>query len=731
MSEIGAKIKLDFSGFLAGMKRVDNALVGAQSRAVALQAGFGGIIAVFAQVAAFGTRLKASLDLGGKLSDLAAMSGASAGEMLVLQQAMVNAGMGGEAVGGAVAKLQKALAGVNEDGQSTADVFTKLGLNSLALAKMSLPEQLASLAGAFQRIEDPSRRAQLAMALFGRSGAELLPLLRAAGAFATAEAQVGGLADTMNSAAGKFDTLSDSIGALGLKTDQFFAAFANAVTDGAGVAKTLDEIDFTSFGQTAGQAAAALAGALQAVFAAVTALVPVFAGMVAQMVAVRLNAAASGGAISRIFAMEIPAAIGQARVQMALFGMSMRAQGVNLMTFRAAATAAFTGIVGAAKAAGRGVMAAFGPVGWVIMAATEAASYFYGKMQQAVDTAKEMNRLTRGFAKDIGRNSKSIMSVSGEDDRANVAADIDQQLENVRESIANVDEDFASLGEKGIEEARWRLEIQQRLLEKQRETLANLSPEIIAANAAEKERQRLLAESAKEAENLSKELERALEASDKAAEKRALAAMSPDQAESAILGKAGATSRAGLAGEISALRGLGGDATADQKRRLLDLLAISEQLLDVDSRREDEQRRIAESTARAAEAFADLETESRSMAALAGGDAAGAAEIDRQGRATRMARGFVEQGMGEPDARALADAQTRLSALSGTAAPQSVLLATASRGLGLGGNAYSNAENLQKLQAERQREGNRLLTEIRELLKRRETIAPAGEMVFS
>lgn len=58
MSEISAKVKLDFSGFMAGMKRVDNALVGAQRRAIALQGAFVGILGFFRQVAALGSAMK-------------------------------------------------------------------------------------------------------------------------------------------------------------------------------------------------------------------------------------------------------------------------------------------------------------------------------------------------------------------------------------------------------------------------------------------------------------------------------------------------------------------------------------------------------------------------------------------------------------------------------------------------------------------------------------------------
>jgi hypothetical protein len=52
---------------------------------------------------------KAAADLGGQLSDAAAITGISASKMLVLQQAFTNAGMSGEGTAGVIAKLQASI----------------------------------------------------------------------------------------------------------------------------------------------------------------------------------------------------------------------------------------------------------------------------------------------------------------------------------------------------------------------------------------------------------------------------------------------------------------------------------------------------------------------------------------------------------------------------------------------------------------------------------------------
>jgi len=61
---------------------------------------------------------------------------------MILQQAFVNNGMEAESVGKAVNKLQKALPGVNEQGEPTNKTFEKLGLSMEELVALSPDEQL-------------------------------------------------------------------------------------------------------------------------------------------------------------------------------------------------------------------------------------------------------------------------------------------------------------------------------------------------------------------------------------------------------------------------------------------------------------------------------------------------------------------------------------------------------------------------------------------------------------
>ena len=63
-------------------------------------------------------------------------------------------------------------------GLSTAtEALADLGLTTAALEGLAPEQQFTKLAGALARVADPSRKAALAMTLFGRSGTELIPMI--------------------------------------------------------------------------------------------------------------------------------------------------------------------------------------------------------------------------------------------------------------------------------------------------------------------------------------------------------------------------------------------------------------------------------------------------------------------------------------------------------------------------------------------------------------------------
>ena len=191
-------------------------------------AKFAGPIAAVA-TAFFGVKAAAdafgnALAMGGRLDDLSKRTGASAGEMLLLEKAFDLAGSSAEAVGPTISKLNKFLAEASETGSAQSQTLTRLGLTYERLAELSPSEQMRVLAERISSIESPALKTQAAMDVFGKSGGELIPLLSDfSGELSKAGGFLGSLPDIMDENAAAFANLDDNVNEIRGKFDQFVA----------------------------------------------------------------------------------------------------------------------------------------------------------------------------------------------------------------------------------------------------------------------------------------------------------------------------------------------------------------------------------------------------------------------------------------------------------------------------------------------------------------------------
>ena len=77
-----------------------------------------------------------------------------------------------------IAKMQRSIAQAEESGGKAARAFTGIGISISELRSSSPQKQFELIADAISRIQDPARQAEAAMAIFGRGGAGLLPVLK-------------------------------------------------------------------------------------------------------------------------------------------------------------------------------------------------------------------------------------------------------------------------------------------------------------------------------------------------------------------------------------------------------------------------------------------------------------------------------------------------------------------------------------------------------------------------
>jgi len=228
-----------------------------------LAVGIGAVKAVFAGITSTIGSFTDALDMGGRLSDTASRTGMLAGEVLLLERAFENTGLSADNVAGTINKMQKALAGVNEEGEPTNKTFAQLGLNMSVLKTLSPDEQFKAIATAISDIPDPAERAAAAMSIFGKSGGALLPLFRDfSGTMSDAKGQLGGMVDVMNNNASTFDAVSDKIKVIQGKFTEFAAGILSVVVPALDfITEALSRIDAATIGK---QLATAFMGATTA-----------------------------------------------------------------------------------------------------------------------------------------------------------------------------------------------------------------------------------------------------------------------------------------------------------------------------------------------------------------------------------------------------------------------------------------------------------------------------------
>lgn len=225
---------------------------GAMAKAGAgLAAGIGLVKGAFAALTGTLDQFSQALDLGGRLNDLSARTGETAGNLLLLERAFDNSGVGADKVGSSINKLQKFMADANTSSKENAKALIDLGLSYSALAELTPTQQLALFAERINAISNPAERAAMAMKIFGKSGGQLLPLLQGfSGELGNAKDELGSMVDIMNQRSAIFDTVSDKMAVIKGKFMEFAAGILDKATPALEIFTTmLSKIDAAGLGQ--------------------------------------------------------------------------------------------------------------------------------------------------------------------------------------------------------------------------------------------------------------------------------------------------------------------------------------------------------------------------------------------------------------------------------------------------------------------------------------------------
>jgi hypothetical protein len=232
---ISAFLKLNTAGFTTGLGKAIE-----------------GIKFFGRNIAGLGDKIKGAYDFGGQIGDVAAQIGESAGEALVLRQAFIDTGVGGDALVQTLAIMRRNLADLSGAGTKS-ETLGKLGLDVKALMDMGAADQLHAIGDSINAISDPSSKSAAAMEIFGRSGAKMLSYFDAGDAIDVARDSLGSLPGIMDRSSDAFDTISDRLGRLKMKSIGLWAGIAEGLLPVVDqVTGMLDKVDVAAFGQKIG-----------------------------------------------------------------------------------------------------------------------------------------------------------------------------------------------------------------------------------------------------------------------------------------------------------------------------------------------------------------------------------------------------------------------------------------------------------------------------------------------
>jgi lambda family phage tail tape measure protein len=229
------RIKADVQGE-NNIRRLGNSMQGLQGQAknVALSfnnlkgavAGFGAAIAGSAIVGGLSAVVKKSIDAGDELFNLQAKTGIAATALTGIGNAAKLADVDIGTLGKGINKFNLNLVKAAEGNTDLARQFQQLGVNVKDTNGQLIPtdKALKQIADKFADMPDGAKKAQLAVALFGKSGAELIPLLNEGAA--SMEKFTYKISDDF---AARSDLFNDTLTEFGIKVQGFGMELTDAL----------------------------------------------------------------------------------------------------------------------------------------------------------------------------------------------------------------------------------------------------------------------------------------------------------------------------------------------------------------------------------------------------------------------------------------------------------------------------------------------------------------------
>lgn len=487
---------------------------------------------------------------------------------------------------------------------------------------------------------------------------------------------------------GMLSNLQDSI-------DTALRAFGQPIIDGLtpaleGMIEGTDRLS-NAAGMMGGMVANA-AGGVRQLMSVATSLAPVLLALAVRGTAVEMAISRMGAAMLRPMAASFAGAMN--RILVSLFEIQRAmintegAAGKFRLSLNLLATGgrtAFAALGTAAKSAGAAIMSAFGPVGWIIMGVTAAIQGLISMMSRAKAEAEAIQSLENDRMDIIGEFQQRAQNMKSEEERKQLLEEFRKRARQFNAQLAagGTKNDEAMMSKFAEDAARLENVIQRIGLKPGAEPVGSRMEEAKAIEEASKESERALEDMLKRREQAAKDLAKWQESEE-------LAAAEKKEEQRKIL-----MSRSGF-DDVSAI-----DARIKELARLLSTGNASTSAAEIS-----EMQRLQGILSRVRSIDRDLAREARDK------DQKTAEEKNRADQKTLNNLKKQHEDATNPN---------NLPRLSGWA--------DSARRLGLGGRGGDNSHDIAKIQAQRQAQGNDLLKQIRDLLKKNPKLV-SEEAVF-
>jgi hypothetical protein len=241
-------------GALKGLAGIGGALGGIARSAAVLGTG-----AAIGGLAAFGAGIrkisKDSISLGVQMDKVMKITGATERELAGLRVSALQEHTSFETLSTGLIFLSDAMEEAKRGTEQYADAFRELNINPKLIGDVSPIEMFKNIADEFQKLDSTSKKIQIGRDLFGRGGAELVPLLSMGSENLEKmqeEAEKAGL--FMKGLAAQSKLIDDHFTTIKLKLEglklQAFSVFAD---DLQRAVEALSQIDFVSIGKGIGE----------------------------------------------------------------------------------------------------------------------------------------------------------------------------------------------------------------------------------------------------------------------------------------------------------------------------------------------------------------------------------------------------------------------------------------------------------------------------------------------